>query len=148
MSQRKAFTLIELLVVIAVIAVLAAMLFPVFVSVKERGKQACCVSNMRQIGMAWQMYLMSYNDQFIQPCDPWGSSPNFVINKYSGSRKPANWNDKNKGNFFVCPAAPYLHTIKGDKKAYIDYFGLAPVWGLTPTSDKGILCYKFGPVTR
>ncbi len=55
--RRKGFTLIELLVVIAIIAILAAILFPVFLSVKKRGQAAQCISNMRQIGIAHGMYM-------------------------------------------------------------------------------------------
>jgi prepilin-type N-terminal cleavage/methylation domain-containing protein/prepilin-type processing-associated H-X9-DG protein len=51
------FTLIELLVVIAIIAILAAILFPVFLSAKERGRQVKCVSNMRQLGLAFTEYV-------------------------------------------------------------------------------------------
>lgn len=55
--RRKGFTLIELLVVIAVIAILAAILFPVFVSATERARATACASNMRQIGIGMQLYL-------------------------------------------------------------------------------------------
>jgi prepilin-type N-terminal cleavage/methylation domain-containing protein/prepilin-type processing-associated H-X9-DG protein len=60
--MRRAFTLIELLVVIAIISILAAILFPVFASAKESTKAISCASNIRQIGMASQMYLADHDD--------------------------------------------------------------------------------------
>jgi prepilin-type N-terminal cleavage/methylation domain-containing protein/prepilin-type processing-associated H-X9-DG protein len=59
---RKAFTLIELLVVIAIIAVLAAILFPVFAQAKASAKATACLSNMKQLGLATQMYVTEYDD--------------------------------------------------------------------------------------
>jgi len=53
---RSAFTLIELLVVIGIIAVIAAILFPVFVGIRERGRQTQCLSNERQLGEAFLLY--------------------------------------------------------------------------------------------
>ena len=60
--MRKAFTLIELLVVIAIIAILAAILFPVFAQAKAAAKNTACLSNGRQIGMAQKLYLADYDD--------------------------------------------------------------------------------------
>lgn len=63
-SARKGFTLIELLVVIAIIAVLAAILFPVFARVQESGRAAKCANNMKQINTALLAYVDDYNGRF------------------------------------------------------------------------------------
>lgn len=60
--MKRAFTLIELLVVIAIIAILAAILFPVFTQAKVQAKGAASISNMKQIGLAWIMYADSQDD--------------------------------------------------------------------------------------
>ncbi|MCS7209630.1 MAG: type II secretion system GspH family protein [Fimbriimonadales bacterium] len=60
----RGFTLIELLVVIAIIAVLAALLFPVFAEAREQGRRAVCISNQRQLGAAVHLYLNDYDETF------------------------------------------------------------------------------------
>jgi prepilin-type N-terminal cleavage/methylation domain len=62
--RHSAFTLIELLVVIAIIAILAAILFPVFARAREKARQAACLSNTSQLGKAYLMYLQDYDETF------------------------------------------------------------------------------------
>ncbi len=60
--RKRGFTLIELLVVIAIIAILAAILFPVFARAKEKAKQASCLSNTKQMGLGLMMYISDYDE--------------------------------------------------------------------------------------
>jgi prepilin-type N-terminal cleavage/methylation domain-containing protein/prepilin-type processing-associated H-X9-DG protein len=63
-KARRAFTLIELLVVIAIIAILAAILFPVFAQAREKARQTSCLSNIKQIGTAMMMYVQDYDETY------------------------------------------------------------------------------------
>jgi len=65
MSRPRGFTLIELLVVIAIIAILAAMLFPVFANSREKARQASCQSNLKQIGLAFEMYKSDFDSDYM-----------------------------------------------------------------------------------
>src|SRR5512138_2980899 len=62
--MKKGFTLIELLVVIAIIAILAAILFPVFAQARAKARQATCTSNLKQLSLGLMMYVQDYDETF------------------------------------------------------------------------------------
>src|SRR5256885_11655921 len=77
--KRPGFTLIELLVVIAIIAILAAILFPVFAGVKEKARQVSWMNNLKNIGTGTNMYVQDYDRTYpAYPFDApvsWGTGP-------------------------------------------------------------------------
>src|SRR5688500_13208608 len=77
--RRKGFTLIELLVVIALIAILAAILFPVFAQAREKARSIPCLSNMKQIGLAENMYMQDH-DGLIHELIPGGAASRACVN--------------------------------------------------------------------
>lgn len=98
MKHNKGFTLIELLVVIAIIAILAAILFPVFMSGKAKARDTTCLMNVKQIGAATSQYLDAWNGRY--PPSPGYASvvrPTLpcLLRAYSKNKK-----------LFFCPAAP------------------------------------------
>ncbi len=114
--MRKGFTLIELLVVIAIIAILAAILFPVFARAREKARQANCGSNMKQLGLAAAMYAQDYDELIV-----------YEDLDYNGSGAEdagdATWRGmlfpyvKNVG-VFVCPSKRLTSAFDG---SYNDY---------------------------
>jgi len=87
--KKSGFTLIELLVVIAIIAILAAILFPVFAKARETARSASCKSNLKQIGQGWMMYVQDYDEKTPynwwseNPCNP-EATPNFPFGPRGG----------------------------------------------------------------
>jgi prepilin-type N-terminal cleavage/methylation domain-containing protein/prepilin-type processing-associated H-X9-DG protein len=102
--RKSAFTLIELLVVIAIIAILAAILFPVFAKAREKARQASCESNLKEIVLADLMYVQDYDERFPQTttrCAA-GTTPNSrmsVVTKIFPYVKNA--------QIFNCPSSPW-----------------------------------------
>jgi prepilin-type N-terminal cleavage/methylation domain-containing protein/prepilin-type processing-associated H-X9-DG protein len=72
-AGRRGFTLIELLVVIAIIAILAAILFPVFAQAREKARQIACMSNMKQTGLGYMQYVQDYDETFVFS-ERWGGA--------------------------------------------------------------------------
>jgi len=73
-GRRRGFTLIELLVVIAIIAILAAILFPVFQKVRENARAAKCASNLKQLGIATLQYQQDYDESYPDGWHPDGGN--------------------------------------------------------------------------
>lgn len=96
--KKAAFTLIELLVVIAIIAILAAILFPVFAQAREKARLTTCASNEKQIGLGFAQYTQDYDETY--PCDVTGT--NYNGNGWAGSVLPYIKSTK----IFGCPDDP------------------------------------------
>jgi len=119
-QASSGFTLIELLVVIAIIAILAAILFPVFAQAREKARTASCLSNTKQIGIGFLMYVQDYDERFAFG----GWSPN-------GDDKTWDWQNSTapyikNAQVFQCPSSSDL-IIENNDPTYLD-------WDLNPVS--------------
>src|SRR3979490_783910 len=102
--KKQAFTLIELLVVIAIIAILAAILFPVFAQAREKARAISCLSNMKQIGLAIGMYTQDYDEMLPLAYSLQGGWYN-VVNPYikNGVDTSLVWNAVGTKGVWHCP---------------------------------------------
>ena len=108
MKRTNGFTLIELLVVIAIIAILAAILFPVFAKVREKARQTTCVSNEKQMGLAMLQYVQDYDETYP------------MMQYYDANNQPISW---------TSAVYPYVkngtgNTVNGTQY----YYGTGGVW--------------------
>jgi prepilin-type N-terminal cleavage/methylation domain-containing protein/prepilin-type processing-associated H-X9-DG protein len=104
-TRRHGFTLIELLVVIAIIAILAAILFPVFAQARAKARQAACLSNAKQIGLACRMYTQDWDD--VNVPERILQTPGNTYRSFRANLQPY---VKNK-QVFVCPEASNLNSF-------------------------------------
>ena len=105
--RQRGFTLIELLVVIAIILILAAILFPVFAKVRAKALQTTCLNNLRQLGVACEMYQSAWGDVLVPYGAPfaYGSHwPNLIDPYLMQIDKTSTHTDK-IGKIYRCPAA-------------------------------------------
>src|SRR5438067_11852209 len=126
--KRKAFTLIELLVVIAIIAILAAILFPVFAQAREKARQAACLSNSKQIGLGIAMYTQDYDEMLpmggrgltdaenamkVPPPDRWHGWILPYIKNGADSLGRAGY-----AGVFICPSHPVFSVSPAQQRGY------------------------------
>ena len=138
---RNAFTLIELLVVIAIIAILAAILFPVFARARENARRSSCASNLKQIGLGILQYTQDYDEKFLSQAGPTGffsatnTDRNFgiILQPYIKSKQ-----------VFVCPSASgSTYLISGGTGAY-PTDGKDHIWTTAATEPGGAFSGTYG----
>jgi len=102
--MKRGFTLIELLVVIAIIAILASILFPVFARAREKARQASCLNNLKQIGVAVSMYATDYDGEmpWLQQYVLWGAIGTLGLPPWLQSIQPYIKNTQ----IYLCPSGP------------------------------------------
>lgn len=126
-TQKRAFTLIELLVVIAIIAILAAILFPVFAQAREKARQASCSSNLKQAALATQMYVQDYDETFPMSLAPFpGNTPDYAaapcITTFYDRIAPYQKN----ADIMKCPSKPFACDLPAGF-ASLAGFGIKPL---------------------
>mgnify|MGYP003752517151 CR=1 FL=1 len=137
--RSRGFTLIELLVVIAIIAILAAILFPVFAKAREKARQSSCLSNLKQLCTSFRMYVQDYDETW--PLNAYtlaggagsGSTSNGTTELWYHTLLPYVKNDQ----IFVCPSARTYVALPpgtGGKPAYSSAAGYGwPAWHVGTT---------------
>jgi len=150
MYNKKGFTLIELLVVIAIIAILAAILFPVFAKVREKARQTSCASNMKQLSLGILMYTQDYDEMFPIGNGGWTTWTNWQAMNWPNEIQPY---VKSVG-IFNCPddagagTTDPLNTWEGLQESYVAN-GVSWIWSPSASNQcVGVMCYGFDPVSE
>ena len=152
--KHTAFTLIELLVVIAIIAILAAILFPVFAQAREKARSTNCVSNEKQLGVAFALYAQDYDETLPPSNYPDTSNTSnstwmYIVDPYTkgGFPEKSTESGTRKLSIYVCPSFnPSLvanrpsHSYAVNRLLMPAYITEAiPVWGWEPTKTLAYL---------
>ena len=123
----KGFTLIELLVVIAIIAILAAILFPVFARARENARRASCQSNLKQIGLGFMQYTQDYDEKF-----PFATDNVTALTGWAVAIQPY----LKSTQIYQCPSEPTSGS-SDPNGAYTDYFYNTMLCNITASGDQG-----------
>lgn len=139
-NGRSAFTLIELLVVIAIIAILAAILFPVFARARENARRSSCQSNLKQIGLGVLQYVQDYDEKF----------PGVIVQGGSAATPPYGWADTIQPylksiQIYQCPSDTQAPAGGPGSADYTDYYMNA---ALSNTGTQAAAIYNNGGISQ
>lgn len=123
-GRERGFTLIELLVVIAIIAILAAILFPVFARAKKTGQAAACLSNIKQLGFASVMYADDNDGGMVPTCVEREGDKAYYLSTYRTWRALL-WRYVRNDGAYVCPAMP-REAVMWRGRSDVDYSEVVP----------------------
>lgn len=134
-NVRHAFTLIELLIVMAIVALIAALLFPVLASVREQGRKSACASNLHQLYLAFALYAEDH-DRYLPPYDvrvsgaDWDSNMQaHPVRDESAQLVACLQPYTHSTDIWFCPSDPYAHTgstMGSVRHQFLSYFYAAP----------------------
>jgi prepilin-type N-terminal cleavage/methylation domain-containing protein len=126
MRRGRGFTLIELLVVIAIIAILAAILFPVFAQARDRARQATCLSNIKQLSLGVLMYAQDYDEQLLYRPTQKHCEWRYICSTAKEPRWWLNWWDvvlpyTKNNQIYQCPSAATV------KESMLSNYGISNI---------------------